>query len=43
MRLALNRHYIERANGAARGLLWLAFCASVITATIYDLGYLIVW
>jgi hypothetical protein len=42
MRLALNRNIVERANGAARGLLWLLLGACVLAATAYDLGAWIV-
>ncbi|HWM47072.1 MAG TPA: hypothetical protein VNR11_09185 [Xanthobacteraceae bacterium] len=38
MRLALKKGYVECANGAARGLLWLLFGACVLAATIYDVG-----
>jgi hypothetical protein len=38
MRIALKRNYVERANGAARGLLWLLLGVCVIAATLYDLS-----
>jgi hypothetical protein len=38
MRIALKRHYVERANGAARGLLWLLLGVCVVAATLYDLS-----
>lgn len=38
MRLALKKDYLDRANGAARGLLWLLLVACVLAATLYDLS-----
>ncbi len=43
MRLALNKGYVDCANGAARGLLWVLFGGSVVAATIYDVSQWIVW
>jgi len=41
MRLALKKDYVQRANGAARGLLWLLLIACVVAATLYDLSGII--
>lgn len=43
MRLALNKHYVDCANSAARGLLWILFGGCVLAATLYDVGGWIVW
>ena len=42
MRLALKRNYVDRATGAARGLLWLLLAVCVLAATVYDLSGLII-
>jgi hypothetical protein len=39
MRLALNKDYVDRVNGAARGLLWTLLGVCVLAATAYDLRH----
>lgn len=41
MRLASKGHCAERAQGAARGLLWLFLGVCVIAATLYDLSWIV--
>ena len=39
MRLALNKDYVDRVNGVARGLLWTLLGVCVLAATAYDLRH----